>query len=429
MKAIFPYKVILLLMILCLSIPPECKAYSVLTHEALIDASWDKYFVPLLKKKYSLTDEQLKEAHAYAYGGAVMPDMGYYPFGSKLFTNLVHYVRSGDFVEALLNEAQNANEYAFALGAMCHYYADTYGHSLGVNISVPIVYPKVKKKFGDTVTYEEDPASHKRVEFAFDVTQTAKGNYASQAYHDFIGFKVADSVLDRAFYKTYDLHLTDIFSNFSRAVGTFRWAVKDFFPLLTRAAWATKKEEIKKSQSGITARKFKYKMNRVNYNKEYGRDRDKPGFFSYTLSVLIRILPKIGPLKPLKFVPPGPVAEKYYIQSFDTVQKHINLSIDQLHYRRVYLPDRDFDTGEPTTPGEYGLADKTYRELLLKLEDKKFDSLSVALKQNIVHYFNKADTLTERQNLPEDQKVNDALTKLKTTIPVMNNEQGTRNKE
>ena len=212
-------------------------AYSVLTHEAIVDAMWNISIKPLLKQKFpNATEEQLKKAHAYVYGGAVAPDMGYYPFGSKLFTNLVHYVRSGDFVIALLDEAETIDEYAFALGVMSHYNADNYGHPLGVNVSVPIIYPKVRKKYGDVVTYEQNKAAHVKTEFGFDVLQTARGNYAPEAYHDFIGFEISKPVLERAFLKTYGLTLDDVFHNFSLAVGTFRWTVKDMFPTITKTA-------------------------------------------------------------------------------------------------------------------------------------------------------------------------------------------------
>ena len=411
MKAATLKRVIVLILMLALG-PQYGRAYSVLTHEALIDAAWDNYIAVLLKQKYKLTPEQLKDAHAYAYGGAVAPDMGYYPFGSKLFTNLVHYVRSGDYVMALLEEAHDANEYAFALGSLCHYFADIYGHHLGVNVSVPIVYPKVKEKYGPIVTYEDDPASHKRVEFAFDVTQTAKGNYATQAYHDFIGFKVADSVMERAFYKTYGMHLSDVFKNFSRAVNTFRWSVKEFFPELTRAAWATKRSEIEKSQSGMTGRKFRYHMKRINYNKQYGRDRDKPGFFAHILAGLIRILPKIGPLKPLKFTPPGPVAEKYYIQSFDTVLIHYDASIKKMFDSNIHLNNQDFDTGKKTTPGEYKLADKTYCDLVLKLQDLEYATVNPTLKQNILYFFENAKSDTTLHQNKDWDKVSKALSEL-----------------
>ena len=403
----------LIIFILCVHQPVAGKAYSVLAHEALIDAVWDKYFVPLLKDKYpSLNDSLLKEAHAYAYGGAVAPDMGYYPFGSKLFTNLVHYVRSGDFVTALLNEAENANEYAFALGALCHYYADIYGHQLGVNVSVPLTYPKDKEKFGSVVTYVEDEVAHKRVEFAFDVSQTAKGNYASQAYHDFIGFKVADSVLERAFYRTYDLHLTDVFAGFSRAVGTFRWTVKNFFPAVTKAAWATKGDAIKKGNPTMTSAQFHYKMSKANYNKEFGRERDKPGFFSFLFAGLIKILPKIGPLKPLKFKAPSPDVEKLYVQSFDTVQQHYSNALQILRSGQLALHNKDFDTGKETKAGEYKLADETYCDLMLRLNDKGFGTSNEKLKQNMIYFFDHGDAIAvENENKKEE--ISKALDNLK----------------
>src|ERR1041385_3974119 len=185
-----------------LVLPRGSKAYSVLTHEAIVDASWDSSIQPLLLKKYPrATQDDLNDARAYVYGGAIMPDMGYYPFGNKFFTNLVHYVRSGDFVTALLDESQDLNEYAFAVGALCHYNADKYGHSIGVNRSAPLIYPDIKAKYGDVVTYAEDKTSHIRTEFGFDVLQTARGNYLPTAYHNFIGFEIAKPVLERAFLK------------------------------------------------------------------------------------------------------------------------------------------------------------------------------------------------------------------------------------
>jgi hypothetical protein len=395
------------ILLVCLSVlkPGVSKAYSVLAHEALIDAVWDRYFVPLLKNKYpSISDSLLKEAHAYAYGGAVAPDMGYYPFGSKLFTNLVHYLRSGDFVKTLISEAQTPAEYAFALGSLCHYYADVYGHSLGVNLAVPLQYPKDRTRFGKRVTYEDDEVAHQRVEFAFDVSQTAKGNFASRSYHDFIGFKVADSLLERAFYKTYQLHLTDVFHNFSKAVGTFRWTVKNFFPTLTKAAWASKRATIKKENPTITAKKFRYKMKRANYNKEFGKERDKPGVLSHLLAALIKILPKIGPLAPLKFKAPSPEVENLYIRSFDSVQAHFSSALRALPAHKPLLVNRNLDTGTDTKPGEYRLADQTYGGLLLKLSETYLHWENAELKQNIIHYFSNGAALTK-----EDAKTRDEI--------------------
>ncbi|MFL5747311.1 MAG: zinc dependent phospholipase C family protein [Niastella sp.] len=364
-----------------------CKAYSVLTHQALIDVNWDKVLLPLLKEKFpGSSNEALKEAHAYVYGGAVVSDMGYYPFGSKLFTNLIHYVRSGDFVEAVLNDAHNLNEYAFALGVLCHYYADVYGHRIGINVSVPEIYPKLKRKFGDRVTFDENHISHLRTEFSFDVLQTARGNYASMAYHDFIGFKVADTLLRKAFTETYGLDANELFGNFSKAVGRFRFTIMNLFPFLTKAAWAAKKDEIQKMNATATSRNFIYRMHQKNDRYKFGKS-ERPGFFARAFALVIVVIPKLGPLKAVKFKDPGPVAEKNFIASFDTVTLHYAGNVMALHKHAVQLNNVDFDTGLRTSAGEYSLADKTYCDLLLELKRRNFEKVNPALKKNIISFY------------------------------------------
>ncbi len=341
-----------LVVVFILANPLSSTAYSVLTHEAIVDASWESSIQPLLKLRYpAITEEQLREAHAYAYGGAIAPDMGYFPFGSHLFTDLVHYVRSGDFITELLDEARDANEYAFALGFLCHYMADKYGHFLGINRCVPIVYPKIMKKYGNLVTYADDHTSHRRMEFAFDVLQTAKGNYATNAYHDFIGFNVSRPLLERTFSKTYGLDINDVFGSLSLSIETFRWSVKSLFPALTRAAWAIKKNEILKLQPTATSRSFQYKMSRRNYYQEFGKKHRDPGFFANVFSWVIRVLPKVGPFKALKIKDPGPEAEKLFIKSFDTVLANCASAMKTLRTRNIHLANIDFDTGNETAPG------------------------------------------------------------------------------
>src|SRR5262249_31217273 len=183
------------------------------------------------------TPDELRNAHAFAYAGCILQDMGYYPFGSKFFSDLVHYVRSGDFIINLIQESQDLNDYAFAIGAMAHYAADTQGHSIAVNPAVAIEFPKLRRRYGDSVTYAEKPMAHLRVEFGFDVMEVARNHYAPQAYHDFIGFKVARPLLERAFRKTYSLEITDVFGDLDLALNTYRKAVSAVIPIMTRAAW------------------------------------------------------------------------------------------------------------------------------------------------------------------------------------------------
>src|SRR5271157_5436053 len=140
MKRIAP-----LLALLLFASPEPARAYSVLTHQALVDSLWeDSIKVVLLKRFPTATKEELRVAHGYAYGGCIIQDLGYYPFGSRFFSDLVHYVRSADFLPSLLEESRDLNEYAFALGAVSHYGADVEGHSLGVNRAVPILYPNLR---------------------------------------------------------------------------------------------------------------------------------------------------------------------------------------------------------------------------------------------------------------------------------------------
>ncbi len=411
----------LIIIALTLSIPSYANAFSVFAHMAIIDASWKNSLVPLLRQSYpNATDAQLNEAHSYAYGGSLMPDMGYFPHGSVYFTNLVHYVRTGDFVQSLIYNAQNLDEYAFALGALSHYLTDKYGHSLATNLAEPIVYPKVGKKFGKVVTYEQDPINHSRMEFGFDVLQTARGNYASQEYHDFIDFNVSKPVLERAFLLTYGQDLEEVFDGkLDKTIASFRWAVKSLLPALTRDAWAAKKSEIRETYPDMTSRKFHYKIKKKEYYKKYGAEHETPGFGNEVMAFFIKIAPKIGPLRELRFSPPGPEGEKLFIRSFDTVLVYYRNTLTELQQgSKQGFANIDFDTGKNTVQGEYGLTDQTYSLLLINLQDKKFAGLTHPLQDNILDFYAKGDTTTKsnefKKNKIDWQKTYLALQQLKT---------------
>lgn len=415
MKSVTVNVFLFLTLSLGLLITIPCSAYSVLTHEAIIDASWEKSILPLLKLKYpNSTEEQLQEAHAYAYGGAIIQDLGYYPFGSKFFSDLVHYVRSGDFVNALLDEATDVNEYAFAIGALSHYVADNYGHSLGTNIAVPLTYPKDQEKYGNLVTYAEDHITHLRMEFSFDVLQTVRGNYASLAYHNFIGFKVSRNLLERAFMKTYGLDIKDVFCNFSVSIEIFRWTVKNLIPEATKYAWIIKQSEINQTKLSITAKKFRYKMIKANYYEEGGKKHRKPFVFTWIFSRILEIFPKIGPLKGLRFNKPEKEAEKLFVQSFDTTMIHNTSYLKKLTKGKIILKNTDLDTGNTTEPGEYSLADDSYRKLLLKLKKKRFNHLNDSVKDNIVLFYSHPSlTIAKEKRSRVRKKMIKALKNLK----------------
>ncbi len=368
--------------------PARSPAYSVLSHEAVIDASWDSAIKPLLLARYpDSTPEQLAEARSFAYGGSIIQDLGYYPLGSFFFTNLLHYVRSGDLVEVMLREAQSEDEYAFALGAMSHYFADSLGHSLGVNPSVPLRYPKLRKKYGGLVTYEEGKKQHILVEFSFDVAEVAGGAYAPQAYHDFIGFQVAKPLLERAFRETYGLEMKDVFINEDIAIGTYRRAVSKTIPHMTRVAWAQKRDEIQKLIPGVQRRKFIYVMTRRKYESDFGRVYREPGFGAHLLAFVLNLFPKIAFFKFLSFKPPTPRMEALFQQSFKSSTEAYLSALQQLRLGSVSLADKDLDTGNATAPDEYELADETYAELLDKLAARNFADVPAGMRANLLSYY------------------------------------------
>jgi len=374
------------------AIAPSASAYSVLSHEANIDALWDSSIKPLLHQKFPLaTPDDLQHARAYAYGGSVIQDLGYYPFGNHLFSNLVHYVRSGDFVEALLHDAGDLEEYAFALGALAHYAADNLGHPIAVNRAVPMMYPKLKQKYGDTVTYAESPKSHVLVEFSFDVLQVAAGSYAPEAYHDFIGFEVSKQLLDRAFLETYGLKVHDLFFDEDLTIGTYRYAVSQAIPQMTDVAWRQKHDLIDKAAPGATRQQFVFNLKRQDYEKQFGARYKKPNVLIRVLAFLYHLVPKFGPFRVLSFKPPTPEAEKLFVDSFQQARDRFHQSLDALAAGHLTLANTDFDTGKPTRRGEYALADETYDQLLDKLSDRKFADVPPALRENMSRYYASAD--------------------------------------
>jgi hypothetical protein len=392
------------------------QAYSVLTHEAIIDSAWDHDILPVLLQNYPLsTPQELIDAHASAYAGCIIQDMGYYPFGSKYFSDLVHYVRSGDFVVNLIREAQTLNELAFALGALAHYAADTQGHSIAVNRSVPLQYPKLAMKYGNVVTYADDKTSHLRVEFSFDVAQVARGNYAPQSYHDFIGFQVQEEVLKRAFRDTYCIDLDDVFGDLDLALATYRHSVSVVIPELTRVAWHMKKDELAAAQPPVSKRRFVYNLSRASYRKEWHEKYQKPGIGARILAFLIRILPKIGPLKALSFQPPTRQTAALFETSFDsTMDKYRGLLSAEMAHSLV-LEDLDFDTGKPTRPGEYRLADNAYARLTRDLAEKNPATIDPALLHNVFDFYGDLRLPYATKRDPQDwQETLTALNKLHT---------------
>jgi hypothetical protein len=362
-------------------------AYSVLTHEEIVDLLWTDQIQPLLLKRFpALTPDQITEAHAYAYGGAVIQDLGYYPFGNREFSDLVHYVRSGDFVRELLLESQDFDEYAFALGALSHYAADIAGHP-AVNQAVAIEYPKLRAKYGKSVRYAQDKTAHLKTEFGFDMVQVAKNRYASQQYHAFIGFKVSKPLLERVFPVVYGMELKDVLTHEELAVGSYRFSVSRLIPRMTQVALQTHKKDLMRETPNFAKRKFLYRLSRSDYEKEWGKDYVKPGIGTRILSSLLRYMPKIGPFKAMAFNNPTPQTEDLYFKSINTTVDQYRALLVAVGTDSLTLPNRDFDTGNVTKAAEYTLTDDTYAKLLSQLSDRKFNLTSPELRANMLDFF------------------------------------------
>jgi Zinc dependent phospholipase C len=406
-------------LILIISWPATTAAYSVLSHEAIIDSAWDGNIKPLLLQRFpDATAEELREAHGYAYGGAIIQDMGYYPHGSVFFSDLAHYVRSGDFVMTLLRDSKDLNEYAFALGAMAHYAADTDGHRIGTNRAVPVLYPKLRKKHGDSVTYEDDPLAHVKTEFGFDVLEVAKERYAPDSYHDFIGFQVAAPLLEQAFRETYGLDLKKVLENEEKVIGSYRRDVSGLIPRATRIAWSLKQKEIKNDVPGITRRKFLYNLSRASYEREWGKDYQRPGLWDRFLAVVYRLLPKFGPLRVLQLRTPTPETERMFQASFNaTMERYRNLLKEQGE-GRLKLPNNNFDVGEPTGPGKYRMNDDAHAELLDKLAAQDFADVTPDLRGELLNFFADPDAPYATKRKPKEwSKVVAEVQQLKSTPP------------
>jgi Zinc dependent phospholipase C len=384
--------IVVYLLAVLLALPATIHAYAVLSHEAIIDAAWETHIKPLLLKNFpQATEEDLSRAQAYAYGGAIIQDMGYYPYGSPFFSDLTHYIRSGDFIEALLREAKDLNEYAFAVGALAHYAADNIGHRLGINRAVPILYPSLRKKYGDSVSFEDNRLAHVKTEFGFDVLEIARERYAPESYHDFIGFEVSRPVLEQAFRETYGLELKDVLVSEDKVLNSYRRDVSKIIPKATRIAWDLKKDEIKDDIPDATKKKFLFNLSRANYEREWGKDYRKPGPGERFLAFLFRLIPKFGPLHILQFRTPTPQTEQMFEASFNATLDRYRELLTALRESRLDLPNNNFDIGESSGPGKYRLNDEAHAEWLDRLAESKFVGATPEIKAELLRFFAEPD--------------------------------------
>lgn len=369
------------------------RAYSVFTHQQLIDLTWKALLQPMILKRFpQTTKEELQLAHSYAYGGCTIQDLGYYPFANEFFSDLTHYVRSGDFIANLLRDARNANEYAFALGALSHYVGDTIGHQDAINLATALAFPKLAKKYGPAVTYDENPHAHVRIEFAFDIDQLSKQHMAPGAYLRFIGLRVPYDRLDQAFKETYSLRLRDILGRRRPSVRSYRGSVRSSLPRIAHAETLLHRNAFPPDDPNDEASKlFLDRIAQADFQPVWNQYRHKAGIQTHLIAALIFVLPKVGPLSMLAIKIPTEHTQELYVTSMNRSFDSYRGLLRQLAATRDGLTEPlanlDLDTGEKTRPGAYAFTDKTYARLLHKITTDPQTSIRSDLKQNILDFY------------------------------------------
>jgi hypothetical protein len=394
------FKTIALLGLFFTAIPAV--PYSVQTHQELIDIAWKPAIRPLLLKKFpNLTEPQLQEAHAYAYGGSAIQDFGYYPFGNAFFSDLTHYVRSGDFVLSLLHNAQTPDELAFAIGALSHYIGDNVGHKYAVNQSVPVEFPKLEKKYGPSVNYAENPHAHVQTEFAFDINQLSKLRFAPSDYTKFVGLEVPGPLLRKAFFETYGLKLQDIIGSKETSLRVYRSGVRSFIPNIARAETILHKKDFPADLPSPDLDALAVDLRQASADNNWEAYRKKPGFRSHLYAGFIFILPKVGTLKLLAIKGPTQQTEDLYIKSVNRSIKAMRLVLANFDTIDHYIANRDLDTGNIVKPGGYRLADRTYAKLLATITKNPTNVVPFQLKHDLIAYYSDPTSPIETKKDPE----------------------------
>lgn len=379
---------------------PRAGAYSVLTHQEVIDLAWNASIRPVLLARFpGANAEALRAAHAYAYGGCAIQDMGYYPSGKQFFSNLTHYVRAGDFVAWMLANARTIDELAFAMGALSHYLGDSIGHAEAVNPATAIEFPKLQRKFGATVTYDESPHGHIRTEFGFDVDEMADAAFAPPAFLKSIGLEVPRKFLERAFVNTYGFDIHELTGRVRPALRSYRTSVRSFIPAFAEAEVVLHRHQFPPHPNDETYRVFADRVGHTNYERHWVYAFKGPGFKAHLLAVVVLIMPKIGAPSDLAIKIPTPDTEERYLRSVNHTVDVFRGELDRLQVNSgepIALANIDLDTGYPVMVGDYPLTDHTYAQLLERLTSKPERIIPAALKQNIVEFYAQVATSSQR---------------------------------
>jgi hypothetical protein len=408
----FAVSSILILWVLLVS-APHAGAYAVLTHEQIIDLAWADSIEPLLLKRFpNLTPVQLREAHAYAYGGCVIQDLGYYPFGKPIFSDLLHYVRTGDFIRALFRDSKDANDVAFAIGALSHYLGDTIGHPNAVNLAVGKSFPDLAAKYGPNVNYAEGPHQHVRAEFAFDVNDIDKHRLAPKRYLDRIGFAVPVPLLTRAFYDTYGLDLAKVLHHSHPKLRGYRYSVRSLLPRVAYAEVLLHRKHLPPDVPSPALDQLTQDVASLSKANNWDAYRGNAGIGTHLLAAFIFILPKFGSLSDLSLRGPTPSAEQDYVNSLVQTVGVLRQTLAKATTNDGLL-NKDLDTGDLVYPGTYSLEDATYIDLLHKMTRDPGSPIPFGIKRDLLAYFADMDKVRYLRDKPK------LLAQVEADLPIL----------
>jgi hypothetical protein len=407
---------------LALGAPYSARGYGVYSHGELIDLVWGDSIRPLLIQRYpGITEAELLRAHSYAYGGCTIQDLGYYPFANDFFSDLTHYVRSGDFVAALLRDASNADELAFAIGALSHYIGDVYGHSEAVNLSVGRSFSRLALRYGQIITFEQAQLAHGRVEMGFDMAQIGLHRFAPRAYRRQIGFRVAQDLVDRAFYETYGLNMHSVIGPERRAINGYRFSVRRLLPKFMQVQVLINRKRFPGEKDDDARREYLENVANAEYASMPGSAYREPGFGTHLLALFVRVVPKVGTLKILSLKAPSPETSDLYFSSVNTAvgrMRELTGRLRQNPSEDLALVNVDLDTGTRTQPGAYRLTDNTYARLLNRITTQPGMNIPRGLRDDILLFYSDPNapiiTKNDRRALA---RVMNGLNQLKLSAP------------
>ena len=375
--------------------------YGVYSHGELIDLVWSDSIRPLLIQQYpGITEAELTRAHSYAYGGCTIQDLGYYPFGQHFFSDLTHYVRSGDFIAALVRDASNADELAFAIGALSHYVGDVYGHSEAVNLSVGQAFPRLARRYGSVITFAQAEVSHGQVEMGFDMAQIGRHRFAP-VYRREIGFNVAQKLLDRAFHETYGIAVSRVIGREQTAIKSYRFSVGRLLPKFMQLEVLIHRKRLSQEKDDGTRHEYLENIRQAHYASIPGSVYWAPGVGTHALSLVVRIVPKVGTLKIFSLKVPSPATSDLYFYSVNTSVRRMRELIARLRQSpsdKVELANVDLDTGTRTEPGTYRLMDDTYARLLNEITRQPGVRIPTGLRDDILLFYSNPNAPISTKN-------------------------------